>query len=227
MEYNRKIVVKIFVVIILLTTTTELRAQKFGIRAGLNLAHMLWKDNDEIYSEDYNFKSGFHVGAIAELPITEVFSFESGLLLSTKGFNITQGSNILDEEFKKVSTANILYLDIPLTGKASLDVGGTKIFCQMGPYLSMGLSGNGKAVFTEGGETSVDERDIVWGSDKESDLKRFDYGLTMGVGVEINSIQFVLTYNFGIANISANRDFGQTFTNRVIGISVGYLFSGK
>jgi hypothetical protein len=31
-------------------------------------------------------KTGFHIGATAEFPLTEIFSLETGLLLSTKGF---------------------------------------------------------------------------------------------------------------------------------------------
>ena len=77
-------------------------------------------------------------------------------------------------------------------------------------------------------EELAQEEDVEWGSDKEKDdLKRLDFGLTMGGGVEINSIQIGLTYALGLANISSYTDYGTKINNRVLGLSVGYKFGGK
>ena len=85
-----------------------------------------------------------------------------------------------------------------------------------------------KAEFTYGGESDSEEEDVEWGSDEENDdLKRLDFGLTMGAGVEISSIQIGLTYGLGLANISSYNDNGNKINNRVLGISVGYKFGGK
>ena len=59
------------------------------------------------------------------------------------------------------------------------------------------------------------------------ELKRLDYGLTMGVGVEINSIQIGITYGLGLANISTYVEYDSKINNRVLGISVGYFFGGN
>ena len=141
---------------------------------------------------------------------------------------MSEEETFMRETYKYESKVNLLYLDIPLSAKASFDLGGTKIYGVFGPYLGFGLSGKSKYEEAFDGETESDEEDIKWGSDEdESDLKRLDFGLTMGAGVEINSIQIGLSYALGLANISPYTDGGSKINNRVLGLSVGYKFGGK
>lgn len=221
-----KNLLKLLIVVIGFTMTTESYAQTFGVKAGLNLSNMLVEDDDDTYSDDFKVNPGFHVGATAEFPITELFSFETGLLLSTKGFKVSEEETFMGETVKYESKLNLIYLDIPLTAKASFDLGGARIYGVFGPYIGMGLSGKSKFEITAMGETETDEEDIKWGSD-EDDFKRLDLGLTMGAGVEISSIQIGLSYGLGLANISTNADGGSKISNRVLGISVGYKFGRK
>lgn len=221
-----KNLLKLLIVVIGFTMTTESYAQTFGVKAGLNLSNMLVEDDDDTYSDDFKVNPGFHVGATAEFPITELFSFETGLLLSTKGFKVSEEETFMGETVKYESKLNLIYLDIPLTAKASFDLGGARIYGVFGPYIGMGLSGKSKFEITAMGETETDEEDIKWGSD-EDDFKRLDLGLTMGAGVEISSIQIGLSYGLGLANISTYTDGGSKISNRVLGISVGYKFGRK
>jgi opacity protein-like surface antigen len=215
-----KILIRLFVFVLVLTMASESFAQTFGLKGGLNLANMLIKNDDKTYSDDFKTKPGFHLGVTAEFPATEMFSFETGLLLSTKGFKTSS------EDFEE--KVSLLYLDIPLTGKASFDVEGVKVYGVFGPYIGMGLFGIYKTEDTYEGETETESESIVWGSEKgESDFKRFDMGLTMGAGVEINVIQIGLTYNLGLANISPYSDKGYKRNNRVLALSIGYKFGGN
>lgn len=218
----------LLVVIIALTLPTELFAQNFGIKGGLNLSNMLMKDDNKTYSDDYKMNPGFHVGPTAEFQLTEMFSIETGLLLSTKGFKASEEITLFGETLKTELKTNLLYLDIPIAAKASFDLGGAKIYGAFGPYLGFGLSGKTKLETTLNNTTKSEEEDIEWGSDKtKSDLKRLDFGLTMGAGVQINSIQIGVSYGLGLANISPYTDGGTKINNRVLGISAGYIFGGK
>lgn len=137
----------------------------------------------------------------------------------------TKKKSNYEETYEYEDKLNIYYLDIPLTAKAIFDVGGSKIYGTFGPYIGMGLSGKIKSEYTGNYETETDEEDINFGSDKdEDDLKRLDYGLTAGVGIELKSIQIGINYNLGLANISSYTDDGNKISNRVLGISVGYKF---
>lgn len=222
-----KNVVKIMILVLGVTMTTESFAQKFGLKGGLNLSNMLFKDDDDTYSDDFKMNPGFHIGGTAEFPLSDVLSFETGLLLSTKGFKISEEETILGMTSKIEVKSNLLYLDIPLTAKASFDLGGAKLYGSLGPYVGMGLSGKSESEVTLMGETTKDENDIEWGSDEESDFKRLDFGLNMGAGVEINSIEIGLAYNLGLANISPITDGGFMINNRVLALSVGYKFGGR
>ncbi len=223
-----KNLIRISIVLFLISIATESFTQRYCIKGGMNLSNMLMKDNDDNYSDEFKMKPGFHLGGTVEFPISEMISFETGLLLSTKGFRLdekeTSGSNTYEYKLN----LNLLYLDIPVTAKASFDVGDTKIYGIFGPYIGIGLTGKSKSEYTYDGETETDEEDIKFGSDEdEDDFKRFDFGLTIGGGVEIKSIQIGLSYSLGLANISLYTDNGFKINNRVLGISVGYIFGGK
>lgn len=223
-----KKLINLSILAFLIVMASESFAQTFGVRGGLNLSNMLIKDDVETYSDEFEMNPGFHLGVTADFPISDVISFETGLLLSTKGFKISEKETIMGETYEIKNKLNLFYLDIPLTAKAMFDVGGAKIYGTFGPYIGVGLSGKSKFEMTFNGETESDEETIEWGSDEnESDIKRLDFGLTAGAGVAINAIQFGLSYGLGLANISPFTEGGTSVKNRVLGISVGYNFGGK
>ncbi len=203
--------IKLSIVVLLLSIGSDSFAQTFGIKAGLNLSNSRIKDDDDTLSDDFIMNPGFHIGPTVEFPINELFSFESGLLLSTKGFKVSDKGTHMGETYDYKQKMNLLYLDVPLTAKASYDIGGAKIYGTFGPYIGMGLSG--KAKYEAAGHT--DEDDINFGSDEDDDdFKRFDYGLTAGAGIDFNAIQIGITYGLGLANISNNTDDGYKINNQ-------------
>ncbi len=203
-----KNLMKLLVAVIALTIATGSFAQEFGIKAGLNLANQLAKDDDRTYSDDLDMKIGFHIGVTAEFPINELFSFETGLLLSQKGYKYDGAWGDY--------TVNLNYLEVPLLGKATFDLGDLMIYGQLGPYVGFGLTGKFKS--------DDEEDDIEWGSDDDDDFKRLDFGLNIGAGVQVSNITIGASYGLGLANISPHDEGGYRVNNRVIGISVGYKF---
>jgi hypothetical protein len=202
-------------------------AQTFRAKAGLNLSNILDKDDSETYSTDYKMQPGFNVGATAEFPLNEMFSVETGLYFLTKGYKFSDSGSEFGYEWKEEENVNLYYLDIPITGKASFDAGGAKIFGVLGPYIGIGLSGKAKYEYTFGGDSESGSEDIEWGSGEDDHLKRFDFGLTAGAGAEIKSFQIIVSYSYGLANISADTEGGYKVNNRVLGISLGYKFGGE
>jgi hypothetical protein len=190
----------------------------FGVRAGFNMSTMLSKDNDNNYSDEMNFKMkpGFNVGPTLEVPINEMFSFETALLLSTLGvkYEYDYGEGNIKENL------NFLYLQIPLTAKAAFDVGGIKLFGALGPYLGCGLSGKWTS-------DTFDDEDVKWGTDTEDHFKRFDFGLHFGAGVGIKAFEIGLSYDLGLANIASDTEDGYKDMNRVLALNLGYKFGKK
>jgi hypothetical protein len=217
-----KNIIKLLLVVMVSLPSFESKAQVFRIIGGLNLSNMLVKDDEDTYSNDFKMKPGFHIGATIEFQLSDVLSLGTGLLLDTKGFKTKEeGQDWVDK-----GNLNLYYLDIPIVIKASHNLeGGIKIFGNIGPYLGVGLNGKIKGEYEYQGQKETYEEDIIWGNDEnESDLKRFDAGLTFGGGVEIKVILIGVFYDLGLYNISPYTDYGSTAKNRILKISVGYRF---
>jgi opacity protein-like surface antigen len=206
-----KIFVKILIVSMMLSASVNTFAQVLGVKAGLNLSNVLAKDDNKTYSDDNKMKPGFHLGVTAEIPFEEMFSFETGLLFTQKGYKYE--SSFMGTTYE--GTLNLNYIEIPLNGKVSYDMGSAKIYGLIGPYVGFGLSGKYK--------NDDEDSKVDWGSDEdEDDFKRLDFGLNVGAGVEIDALTVGISYGLGLANISPYSDGGYKVNNRVLAISIGY-----
>lgn len=119
----------------------------------------------------------------------------------------------------------LLYVEVPIQLTGTCKVGKLNFFGTFGPYLGYGIYGRFKDEFTIFGETETTSDDVKWGNDKTEDfIKRLDYGLTAGAGVDLNKFRIGLSYSYGLANISSFTDGNTKVQNRVIGIAVSYRF---
>ncbi len=196
--------------IITLAIVSQVQAQSFGVQAGFNFSSMLEKDDD---GKDNNYKiaPGFNIGGVAEMPITDMFSVQAKLLFTSKGFNYKTSSSST-----KVNCF-LFYTEIPIMAKANFEISDIGVFGLLGPYFGFGLGGRLKS-----GSTTVS---IDWGSDgNNDDLKRFDFGMSIGAGVNISVFQFGMNYNLGLANISAYTDDGTKNKNRSFNLFAVYVF---
>ena len=204
---------------------TESFAQRVGIKAGGNMTNMLIKDDEETLSDDFKMKPGFLVGAVCEIPLSDVIYFEPGLLITTKGYKYSESETLFGITMDVEQSMNNYYLDIPLNFKAAFEMGDAKIYGAAGPLVGIGLSGKLKSKITGAGLDTDETETIEWGSDaEEDDLKRLDFGVSIGAGVELNALQIGLFYNLGLANISSYTDDGATIQNRGLGLSVAWFF---
>ena len=211
-----KTAIKFFLIIIISMISFHSYAQSFGVKGGLNLANMIVEDEDggPITGDELKMNPGFHIGAAFDYPFSDILSLETGLILNTKGFKIK-------EELSAITLkTNLIYIDIPITLKASYDLGGVKLYGLAGPYVGMGLSGKNKVEMDD----ETDSEKIVWGNNVDTDnYKRLDMGLSFGGGIEISTIQIGISYDLGLANIFPDNDYGYIAKNRVLKFSVGYL----
>lgn len=217
---------KLLVVLFVLTITTDSFAQRFGIRAGAVMTNMLMEDDDDTYSDDYKLKPGFTVGVVGEIPFSDMFFFEPGLMLTTKGFKFESEETVMGQTFKTEGSMNPLYIDIPLNFKVAGEVAdNVKLYGIAGPYFGLGIGGNSKAKVEVLGVSEEMDEEIKWGSEvEEDDLKMFDYGVTIGGGVEFGPVQAGLFYSLGLANISPYTEGGAKIANRTMGLTVTWFF---
>lgn len=218
--------IKLFAVSIFMLSTTGIFAQTLGVQAGLNFSTIRFSDDDGSYNDDFDSKVGFNAGLTAEFPIAEMFSIETGLLVSTKGVRSTLETNVFGVTTKATDKLNLVYLDIPINARVNIPIGNTKIFATTGPYIGIGLTGKAKSELEVNGDTTKETVDVSWGNDDlEDDFKRLDFGVSLGGGIQIRAVEVGISYAVGLANTSPFNGNGTKRTNRVLSVSVGYKFN--
>lgn len=181
--------------LILVLTAYSASAQfmTFGIKGGVNFARMTG-DN----AEGLEGRTSFHVGAIAELALTNTFSLQPELLYSEQGFS--DSFNGFDV------TGKVDYLNIPVMAKYYVEKG---FSLEVGPQF--GIMTNGKV---EGEGQSDSLEDI---------FKSSDFAINVGAGYKMNSgLNFNARYSIGITDLPEEGD--TDFKNGVFQLSLGYNF---
>jgi hypothetical protein len=206
-----KKVILVFVAVAL--TASYAQAQfTFGVRAGLNLTNMVFKDNGATVTG--KMKPGIQLGVTGEHAITDAFAIQPGLLFSMQGYK-------MEEEGPLKGAIALNYIQIPVNVQYKLDLSGMKLLLQAGPYL--GIAVNGKFKMKAGSQE--DSMDIRFkSSNGGGDYKRGDFGLGVGAGLQFGNIQAAVGYNIGLANVDAHYDGDHTAKNNGLALTVTYLF---
>lgn len=206
---------KIPILFILFFTLNVSSAQSLWLQTGFSYATAEYKYQDHDLLDDETFKPRFQIGALAELPVTPIFSVNPGLILQTKG--TYESYETLDPESKAGSEINLWYFDIPVLLNLKIPFDKFGLFIEMGPYAGIGLSGNAK--YYDNINEPFNEKDkFKWG--KDEDLKRMEYGIMGGTGAEINRFKFGLSYTYSMRNVTNADDYA--YKNRVLTLFVSY-----
>ena len=179
-------------------TTLNAQEVSFGAKAGLNLASITGEDTD-----DLDGRTAFHVGAIAEISISEKFSVQPELLYSAQGATLSEDG--VDVDFK------LDYINVPIIAKFYVAEG---FSLEAGPQLGFLINSE-----VEGEGVSIDIDEAV---------KGFDFGVNFGIGYKLeNGLNFGARYNLGLTDGNDDPEFfesDEAFKNGVFQISVGYFF---
>ena len=177
--------------------------------------------NNGRIGERFKLKSGFHVGAFINIPINDYLSVEPGILINMKG---SRGEEtLLGREIS--GKLNLFYSDVPVLIKGSYKLKNKAIvYGVLGPYAGIGFFGKATTIIKYEGEEESETREVKWGNTEDDDMKRLDYGLTIGGGIDLKSFLLEVSYDFGLANISAETENGLSIKNSVLKISFGYRF---
>jgi hypothetical protein len=194
-------------------------SQSILLRGGMNLGNAQITDagSDDISTQSF---TGYQFGILGEIG-SEIVALETGVLFSNKGVK-TDGSYFFDL-VQVDQQYSLNYLEVPIHAKVSFGPENFKIFASAGPYIGFGLNGKAKYETEVGGVTEEETEDIEFGSDEdEDDLKRFDYGLNVSAGIEIDRFQLGATYGYGLANLAIDPEDDERFSNRVLQIHLSY-----
>lgn len=185
-------------------SSTEVLAQqqvKFGPKAGVNFANISGLDNSEM-------KTGFHVGAVAEIKFNEKFSIQPELLYSAEGAKFTGSYPIVGNVEAKL---NYDYINIPILAKYYI-VDGFSV--EAGPQVG----------FLVKAEDKLSNASTELTNDVKNNLSSTTFGLGFGVAYDLPMGLFVNgRYNLGLSDIVKNNNNSAQKSN-VIQVGLGYKF---
>ncbi len=153
-----------------------------------------------------------------EARFSGLLGLQSGLALAQRGMKVEEIDSYQDGRDymldKYTTQLYIDYLELPVLGKLMLPISDRLNFhMQTGPRIGFGLSG--KLKFTKEISSNgividrkVEEESMIFdASDGEAQVKRFDYGLDFGTGLEFELgngfLALNVRYYMGLANINS------------------------
>lgn len=207
-----------FLIIIAVCGFSQVRAQNFGVKAGYNYSTLSGETSSISTIEGL---SGFYIGGLVELPISNMLSIQPELIFSRQGVDLRQGLKNLSIR-TDTSEIRLDYLNIPVMAKVNLG----PIFLEGG--VQFGFLVNKPKV--DSYIANVYLRNLL---DKDS-YNFFDFGVGAGLGVKLNQHFFVETrYTYSLTNVFDPNDKhfksslisdGDNFKNSVFSIGLGMKF---
>ena len=208
----------VFLIIIAVCGFSQVRAQNFGVKAGYNYSTLSGETSSISTIEGL---SGFYIGGLVELPISNMLSIQPELIFSRQGVDLRQGLKNLSIR-TDTSEIRLDYLNIPIMAKVNL----CPIFLEGG--VQFGFLVNKPKV--DSYIANVYLRNLL---DKDS-YNSFDFGVGAGLGVKLNQLFFVETrYTYSLTNVFDSNDKhfksslisdGDNFKNSVFSIGLGMKF---
>jgi Outer membrane protein beta-barrel domain len=184
------------------------------IQGGVNLANITQTKSGQ--TEDNNLLTTFNVGLLGRFNLSTMVDFESGLLLEGRGAKANSYfTNATDDNYVKTKF-NPLYLEVPLNLVLRIPLQKTtNIFFNAGPYAAIGVGGKSKTDSRFLGASSSSSNTIKFSNDdpftsQQDDatynkLKRFDFGLNFGGGLDLGKVLLKVNYGFGLTKINSTQ----------------------
>lgn len=182
------------------------------VQGGVNLANITKSASGE--TQDNNMLTTFNAGLMHRFNVASVFAVETGIKVDGRGakantyFGSSKDDNYIKTKF------NPIYLEVPLNLVVKLPIQDNMgVFINAGPYAAMGIAGKAKADSKFLGVSSSSSKNIKFNNDDATTsgqegaaynkLKRFDFGLNLGAGVDLGAILVKVNYGMGFDKISS------------------------
>lgn len=206
---------------------TEFTFRKFdaGVNLGLNVSNVLARNNDTLFSEDFSSRVTGHFGIKLIYNPNAVLSLRSGFTFNIRGYKVKEdiflgSSTPVQSEF----IFSAVYLDIPMVLQVNImpDVENGGMFFRGGGYYGVAIGG-GTAVRVGENSSPVQtnaSQNFTIGNSKDDELRKQDYGITVGGGFEFRSFELAFVWDVGLANISNDTSNGFYANNRLFRIDL-------
>jgi hypothetical protein len=204
-----------FTLMAFISSITFAQIARFGVNAGVVFASGFEKDGNTTTTS--KTKTGFTVGFLGDIVLTEKFSFQPGINFIQKGGKESSATFGITLE----SSTTLNYLELPLNLVYNAPAGSGYFFAGLGPVLGYGMNGKAKIKISTGGETT---QDVKFGSGA-GETKPFEFSGNVLAGYELsNGVFIAANYNMGISNLINDTPSNTSSKNRYFGIKLGYKF---
>lgn len=190
---------KIFLVAVMAVSAMAVNAQAtFGLKAGANFSN-LKSTGDE--SESLDTKVGLNIGALANIPVSSMFSVQPELVFSMEGAK--------DEAEGEDYKLNLNYLNVPVL----LQYNASGFIAETGPQVG----------FLMGAEAKIDDLDV----DVKDQFETINLSWAIGLGYKMPSGFGVnARYNLGLSNLAKEAEGDDKIKANTIQVGVFYTFGG-
>lgn len=188
----------------MLMSTSFMAAQEFvyfGAKGGVNFSTFSG-DGFSDFNGDKKSRTAYHLGLLAEIPVSERFSIQPEVLYSAQGYDIQEITDGEDVEFQ------LDYVTVPVLAKLYVFEG---LSFEAGPQLGFLVENK-----VDSAEGSVEMDD--------DNFKSFDFSLGLGASYKFNNFFIYGRYNAGLTDIYDIDGVEVDAKNSVIQAGVGLLF---
>ena len=203
-------------------TTSHLHSQTsrwiFGIEAGVNYSNSTEETAPLDKKKFILYRAGFEVNYL----LTPKLFLRSGLIYNAKGIGSKGEGKIGEMNINGKIDLNQQVLQIPLYLGYTVNLRNSKLKFTAGPYVAYGVSGKTKANGYINGNPFSKEVGTFGDGDI---LKKFDFGLGLEAGYEINHWYVKANYELGLLDIGHSNIMGGELSYRIASLSLGYHFS--
>lgn len=156
-----------------LVGASEISAQKYGIIGGATFTSM--------QNIEKSAKTGFNIGATAQLRLPLGFSVQPSLIYNSKAAQV--GGDAL------AASMNVGYLELPVSVQWGPDLLLFRPFLEVTPFVGYAVN----STFKTG---VLNQATIIKNEWNSFNMNRFAYGLGLGGGIEVWRFQVICRYNW-------------------------------
>lgn len=197
---------------------------------GLNMANASLKDGDSTAVEDNKILFAPRIGFTFETPVHENIFIQTGIFVTASGYSFDSkryidGEDFTVEEVDSKEKFVLLYLELPVHAGYKYELSdNASVFGMLGPvFRFMPYS---TLAFKIDGEWDNEVTHFGEGDDKIEMFNKFDMGLNIEAGIQVDRVQFSLFYNPCFINIFNDELMGPDakWKNYNFGINFAVLF---
>ncbi|MDE7412683.1 MAG: PorT family protein [Muribaculaceae bacterium] len=198
-----------------------------GVRAGVNTSNRTLSNDSW---GGYNFQSwgtGFNAGVVADINIKDYLAIQPGVFFESRSghssfvqyyFNETGDTRYVTQ----IAHRNSYYLNIPVLASMRFNISDyLRWHVDFGPYMGFKLKSKMKNLELISTATDIDNKVPF-----TANASGFDFGLKMGMGLEISRhIYFGIHYEAGMINAYGRQDLGAGFYQSYGGRTKAWTFT--